>query len=140
MEKEEYVHSTQAGHMKIIAIHVGSVETCHYQDKKVLTAALKHPVEFAQLTLSGFEGDEQADRVHHGGADKAVCVYAADHYAFWERIWGRPPGMCAFGENLTLTGALEEAICIGDIFRVGGATVQVTQPRQPCSKLAARHN
>ncbi len=84
-------------------------------------------------------GDGQADLVHHGGLDKAVCVYPSEHWAHWQDIL--PPHRLvggAFGENFTLEGLTEAEVCIGDIFVVGSALVQISQPRQPCWKLARR--
>ncbi|GIM46026.1 MOSC domain-containing protein [Collibacillus ludicampi] len=86
------------------------------------------------------DGDGQADLVYHGGKDKAVCVYSYDHYPYWERVLKRKLAYAAFGENLTVKGIKEEEICIGDIFQFGEAIVQVSQPRQPCHKLAKKHN
>ncbi|MDQ3513689.1 MAG: MOSC domain-containing protein, partial [Chloroflexota bacterium] len=86
-------------------------------------------------------GDGQADLVNHGGADKAVCCYPAGHYADWHRELGLDPAAFpygAFGENLTLSGVTETTVCLGDTFTVGTATVQVSQPRQPCWKLSRR--
>jgi MOSC domain-containing protein YiiM len=91
--------------------------------------------------LDGLAGDEQADRTVHGGVDKAVYAYPLSSYALWRAshpahtgLW-QPGGV---GENLTLDGLDEEAVCIGDIMRVGGAVLQVSQPRQPCFKFALR--
>jgi MOSC domain-containing protein YiiM len=91
------------------------------------------------LRFHGFEGDGQADRRNHGGVDKAVCVYAFDHYAYWEKLFGRPLEPASFSENLTVSGAVEDEICIGDVFGVGEAVVQVSQPRTPCGKLAGKN-
>ena len=88
---------------------------------------------------TNIEGDAQADRVNHGGRDKAVCAYAADHYPEWRlrpELAAMAPG--AFGENFTILGLTEDAVCIGDVWAVGGALVQVSQPRQPCWKLARK--
>jgi MOSC domain-containing protein YiiM len=125
--------------MKVVSLNVGRVATLHYAGKSVRTGSHKSPVLEARLGPNGFEGDEQADLRFHGGPDKAVCVYSADHYPLWEREWqvALEPG--AFGENLTLAGVREDDLCIGDILRAGETLMQVTQPRQPCSKLAARH-
>ncbi len=95
------------------------------------------------LGLTHLAGDGQADLKHHGGADKAVCCYPAAHYPAWRALLGRdhqafPHG--AFGENFTLEGQTEDDICIGDIYTVGGARVQVSQPRMPCWKMARRWN
>lgn len=82
-------------------------------------------------------GDGQADLENHGGVDKAVNVYPHEHYPYWGRTIGLmnlPMG--GFGENFTTEGFLEQQVCIGDIFQIGDATVQVSQPRQPCWKLA----
>ncbi|WP_175995684.1 MOSC domain-containing protein [Burkholderia stabilis] len=93
------------------------------------------------LGTLGFAGDEQADSRHHGGPDKAVHHYAHDHYAWWSAQIGArdvlaQPG--AFGENLSTQGVTEHDVCLGDVFTVGGAVLQVSQSRQPCWKLNAR--
>jgi MOSC domain-containing protein YiiM len=84
-------------------------------------------------------GDGQADLKHHGGIDKAILAYSADHYPHWRRDLGRP-GLPygAFGENLTISGLDESSVHIGDIFSIGPARFEVSQPRQPCWKLARR--
>ncbi|MDX1964054.1 MAG: MOSC domain-containing protein [Pirellulales bacterium] len=84
-------------------------------------------------------GDGQADLENHGGRDKAICAYAAEHYPEWRRDLSLdefPYG--AFGENLTIAGLVESHVCIGDEYATGTALVQVSQPRQPCWKLARR--
>lgn len=91
------------------------------------------------LSKTNLHGDGQADLRHHGGPDKAVLVYAACHYTAWERELQLPNfGHGGFGENFTVTHMTEEDVCIGDTYRVGEAVVQVSQPRQPCWKLARR--
>ena len=97
------------------------------------------PVPSSLLRFSGFDGDGQADLVNHGGPEKAVCVYPFDHYAHWERVFGRRLEPGAFSENLTVSGAVETGVCIGEVFRVGDAVVQISQPRMPCSKLAGKN-
>lgn len=103
----------------------------------------KQPVAGAvRLTAIGLVGDEQGDRKHHGGREKALHHYAMEHYAFWRAEFdGRSallglPG--AFGENIASMGVTEADICVGDVFRIGTATVQVSQGRQPCWKLNER--
>jgi MOSC domain-containing protein YiiM len=83
----------------------------------------------------GLLGDGCADKVHHGGPDNAICVYSLDHFPFWEREVGRKLSPGAFGENLSISNLDETGVHIGDIFRMGEAEVQVSQPRQPCHKL-----
>lgn len=86
----------------------------------------------------GFVQDAQADPVHHGGPDKAIHHYPTDHYQDWIAEGEIPPGTvpAAFGENIATTGFTEDALCIGDIFRLGTATVQISQGRQPCWKVS----
>lgn len=104
------------------------------------SAIAKQPVSGEQiLGLEGFEGDGQADRKHHGGPDKAICVYPLEHYPYWEERLGRVLPVAAFGENVTVSGLVEEDVCIGDTFALGETVVQVSQPRQPCHKLAKRY-
>ncbi|WP_237163135.1 MOSC domain-containing protein [Paenibacillus sp. BIHB 4019] len=126
-----------AGSIK--SINIGMPQQVPYLKKEVLTGIHKHPVQDAvKLTAVCFEGDGQADLVHHGGEDKAVCVYPFEHYAYWE-TQGLPMNFGAFGENLTTQGIVEEDIHIGDTFQLGTAIVQVSQPRQPCFKLSVKY-
>jgi len=125
---------------KLISVNVGTPGTLTYLGKEVPSSFVKtaasNPV---WLNRDGLAGDEQADLKNHGGPDKAVCVYPQEHYGYWSSRLSRDLPVAAFGENFTAEGLLEETVCIGDVFEVGGATVQVSQPRQPCFKLAARH-
>ncbi len=89
----------------------------------------------------GLQGDEQGDRRHHGGPDKAIHAYAVAHYPVWAAEMPqaaaifRPGG---FGENLVVDGATEADICLGDRWRIGAALLEVSQGRQPCWKLNLR--
>ncbi len=109
-------------------------------DQAWTTGIFKTPVEGpVHLSSLGFTGDGQADLTVHGGPDKAVCVYSADHYPGWRHTLGIDPfPFGAFGENLAIDGLDEEQVCIGDVWSVGDALVQVSQPRQPCWKLAMK--
>jgi MOSC domain-containing protein YiiM len=105
-------------------------------DRPWTTSFFKEPVHGpVLLRRKNLEGDGQADLVHHGGPDKAVLAYSAEHYPAWRQAMNNPSlPFGAFGENLT-----EAEVCIGDTWQVGGeAVVQVSQPRQPCWKLARR--
>ena len=125
--------------MKVVALNVALPQTQRYGREVARTGGAKKPVANALLRSYGFDGDGQADLVNHGGVEKAVCVYPFDHYAHWERVFGRRLEPGAFSENLTVSGAVETGVCIGDVFRVGEAVLQVSQPRTPCSKLAGRN-
>ncbi|MBI3244845.1 MAG: MOSC domain-containing protein [Chloroflexi bacterium] len=124
--------------MHIISLNIGAPQTQTYGGKEVLTAGHKTPVASAMLRFTNFDGDRQADRKNHGGPDKAVCVYSFDHYLFWEATLGEKLEPGAFSENLTIVGLRESEVCLGDTFRVGEALAQISQPRQPCSKLAGK--
>ncbi len=94
-----------------------------------------------RVETEGFDSDEQGDRRVHGGPDKAVHVYAYEHYRAWTDELGPLPvlaGPGAFGENLSTSGVLERDLCLGDELRVGSAVLQVSQARQPCWKLNHR--
>lgn len=131
---------------RLLSIQISSVAeiagagTGAWWDKPWTTAFYKRPVEGRiGLGYEGLRGDQQADRRHHGGADKAVCVYAAEHYPGWRALLNLAElAHGAFGENFTVQGMLETDVCIGDVFQVGTARVEVSQPRQPCWKLARR--
>lgn len=91
------------------------------------------------LHCEGLAGDEQADTRFHGGPDRALHHYPREHYPTWrrhypQRAWQAPE----FGENLSSLGLLESQVCIGDLFRWGGALLQVSQPRSPCYRLGLR--
>ncbi|WP_306751370.1 MOSC domain-containing protein [Paracoccus actinidiae] len=93
------------------------------------------------LGAGGFESDAQADRRVHGGPEKAVHHYPFDHYAAWRADLGALPLLDApgaFGENISITGMTEDMVAVGDVFRLGGALMQVSQGRQPCWKLNHR--
>ncbi|WP_164013129.1 MOSC domain-containing protein [Pyxidicoccus trucidator] len=104
------------------------------------SAIFKEPVAGpVWLSRTGLAGDGQAALKVHGGLEKAVLAYAAAHYDFWrERLERADVGPGAFGENWVLSGGTEDGTCIGDMLRMGGARVQVSQPRQPCWKPARR--
>jgi MOSC domain-containing protein YiiM len=126
-------------YITVLSINVRTPQEFTYGDKTLLSAIDKNPIQgkvyLSQLNL---DGDRQADLNFHGGPDKAVCVYSHDHYSFWESVLDIKLEPGAFGENLTVAGITEEDVCIGDIYEFGEAVVQVTQPRQPCFKLATR--
>jgi MOSC domain-containing protein YiiM len=87
----------------------------------------------------GLDGDKVADLSVHGGPFKAVYAYPAEHYPEWARELTRDDLFHGqFGENLTVERMTEDRVHVGDVFRIGGAVLQVTQPRVPCYKLAVK--
>jgi MOSC domain-containing protein YiiM len=126
--------------MKLISIQVGRPRDIDWRGEQVRTSIFKTavagPVHVRRLNL---DGDEQSDLSVHGGPNKAVYVYPSEHYEYWRTelpeitfAWG------AFGENLTTEGVLEDRVCLGDHLACGSAEFIVTQPRQPCYKLAVK--
>lgn len=111
-------------------------------ESRVPSGIDKHPAAGRLwLGTEGFTGDAQGDRKHHGGLEKAVHHYASDHYAAWRTEIGDRPVLRqagAFGENFSSGGMDESSIAVGDVFRVGGALIEVSQGRQPCWKLNLR--
>lgn len=127
------------GDDRIEGVFIGTVAPLSGErDSAIVKHAVAGPVELSPL---GLLGDTQADRVNHGGPERALLHYCARHYADWAREFPQaaaafvPPG---FGENLSSAGMDEETVCIGDIYRLGTARVQVSQPRSPCWKLNTR--
>ena len=113
-----------------------------FRGSREYSAIDKRPVDGAiELGFFGFEGDQVADMINHGGREKAVHLYPYEHYAFWQ---ARYPDVDllnevgAFGENLSCTGMTEDIVCLGDVFRLGEALIECSQPRQPCWKLNHR--
>ena len=130
------VHSVQVGQARKVLINGRAVLTA------IAKSAVAGPVGVRAL---GLEGDEQADPSVHGGLDKAVYAYPSEHYAFW-RAQRAQEGVAGIddqlpfgsvGENLTLSGLLEQHVWVGDVLEFAHCTLRVTQPREPCFKFNA---
>ena len=128
--KKIRIESIQAGKVKPLGPgnHLSGI------DKRPLSG----PVN---VSATGVEGDEQADRKHHGGPEMAVHHYPLEHYDAWRREYPAKVNKFAhngaFGENISARGMTEENVCIGDVYKVGTTRLQVSQARQPCWKLNA---
>jgi MOSC domain-containing protein YiiM len=126
--------------MRVVSVNVGLPLQTVWKGRTVTTGIFKQPVDHP-VRVSGvnLEGDGQADLTVHGGPDKAVYVYPAEHYPYWREALGRDLPWGMFGENLTVEGVpLEDEIAVGDRLRIGSAEFVVTQPRLPCFKLGIR--
>ena len=126
--------------MKVLSVNIGSLNIVLRNGKKVKSGIFKKPMGGSiEVNSLGFEGDCQANKKLHGGIEKAICVYPAEHYEAWRNELRRPDlSYGDFGENLTTLGLLEDEVCLGDRFRIGSAEVVVTQPREPCLTLNGR--
>ena len=127
---------------RILEVCVGKPQQIKVNGKRELSGIFKTPVaDTVQLSLTRLAGDGQANRKFHGGREKAVYVYSAIHYDWWQSHW-RPGPLepSQFGQNLTVDGLPDDQVRIGDQFQLGSAVVTVAQPRIPCAKLGVRVN
>lgn len=129
--------------MQVVSINTARAEALMAQGQIVQSAIRKRAREgrIAVRPL-GLEGDEQADLSVHGGLSKAVYAYPQEHYAFWSTVRAQAkvagelqPG--AAGENLTITGLLENQVWLGDVLRFPDCELIVSEPRLPCFKFNA---
>ncbi|MFV0375969.1 MAG: MOSC domain-containing protein [Mangrovibacterium sp.] len=127
--------------MKIVTLLTGKIEPLGHEGvlsgiKKIAT------FERERVLKTGLANDNQADKKHHGGPDKAIHHYAFEHYQYWKNVPGisNPNALCegGFGENISTLGMDESSVCIGDKYRVGSVVLEVSQARQPCWKLNLR--
>jgi MOSC domain-containing protein YiiM len=128
---------------RILSIQTGRVQALggDNDDSESWTSAIRKATVSGsvQVQQTGILGDEQADPVHHGGPDKAILAYAAQHYDQWNTEFpDKHFEAGGFGENLTVAALDESQCCIGDTFRVGKCVLEISQPRQPCWKLSRR--
>ena len=128
---------------QVVGVQVGAVQPLRVADQSVMSGIRKHTVTGrVAVRALGLSGDEQADLTVHGGLAKAVYAYPLEHYEFW-RASQRALGLSAelpygsLGENLTVTGVLEESLYVGDTLHFPNCVLRVTQPRQPCYKFNA---
>jgi MOSC domain-containing protein YiiM len=126
--------------MQIISTNIAKPTTFIWHGKEHTTGIYKKPVD-TSIFLGNEEvkGDEVSDRKVHGGEFKACYLFSADHYPYWKDKYPHLDwtyGM--LGENLTIEGLNEKELHIGDIYKVGNAVVQITQPREPCYKFAVK--
>ncbi|WP_339656858.1 MOSC domain-containing protein [uncultured Maribacter sp.] len=126
--------------MKVISTNIGDPVTFEWKGKKEQTGIFKYPTSKGLfLRQNDVKDDTIIDRVHHGGTNKACYLFSSDYYSYWRKLypdlswdWGM------FGENLTIEGLNEFEVRVGDIYKIGEALVQVSQPREPCYKLGIR--
>jgi MOSC domain-containing protein YiiM len=131
---------------RLVGVQVG-LPTNHGQqdatdplDRPWRTGFYKSPVSGpVWLAKTNLVGDGQSNLKVHGGPDMAVLAYAASHYLLWRaelELPDLPYG--AFAENFTITAQDETTVCIGDVYAIGTAQVEVSKPRQPCSNITRR--
>ena len=126
--------------MRLLSLNVGGPRDIAWEGRTVRTAIWKAPVEGPRMVRRiNIDGDDQADRLAHGGEHRAVFVYQLGSYRYWERELGRDDFTYGqFGENFTVDGLADDEVCIGDRYRIGGALFEVTQPRVTCYRVGIR--
>lgn len=131
---------------RLLSLNVATAQPVEIKGRKVMTAIGKRAVDSAlHVRALGLEGDEQADLSVHGGLGKAVYAYPVEHYPFWQTVraqarvalWDEPLRHGALGENLTISGLLENQAWIGDVLRFPDCELAVSEPRFPCFKFNA---
>jgi ferredoxin-NADP reductase/MOSC domain-containing protein YiiM len=126
--------------MRLLSVNVGRPRDVEWRGRTVRTAIFKSAVEGRRrVRRLNVDGDGQADLVGHGGEHRAVYVYDRSAHAHWSDFLGRDdlvPGH--FGENFTVEGMPDDEVCVGDRYRIGDATFEVTQPRVTCFKVGLR--
>src|SRR3954451_17274978 len=124
----------------LVSVNVGLPKDVSWQGKRVFTGVFKDSVPGPRrVGRLNVDGDGQGDLGGHGGEQRAVFVYQMGSYRYWERELGREdfvPGQ--FGENFTVEGLADADVCIGDRYRIGTATFEVTQPRVTCYRVGLR--
>ena len=127
---------------RLLSVNVGLPRDVTWNGKTVRTSVWKSPVTGRRMVHKlDIDGDAQADLAGHGGEHRAVFVYQMDSYHYWERFFGRNDFTFGqFGENFTVDGLLDNEVCIGDRYRIGGAEFEVTQPRVTCYRVGIRMN
>jgi ferredoxin-NADP reductase/MOSC domain-containing protein YiiM/ferredoxin len=125
---------------RLLSVNVGGPRDVAWQGKTVRTAIWKEAVEGPRMVRRiNIDGDDQADRLAHGGEHRAVFVYQIESYRYWERELGRDDFTYGqFGENFTVEGLADDEVCIGDRYRIGQAVFEVTQPRVTCYRVGIR--
>ena len=127
--------------VKVVSTNIGKEKTIEWRGSEITTGIYKVPTTSGKITLGPYQvqDDYINNKKVHGGIDKATYGYGHNHYAYWKEKYPDLDwtyGM--FGENLTLSDVDESQIKIGDIYKLGDAIVQISQPRQPCNKFAGK--
>lgn len=122
----------------VVSVNVGRAVPAPYAARAVKTSAIdKRPVDGSvAATALGLDGDQQADRRHHGGVDRAVHAYALEDLRTWGEALDRPLRPGQFGENLTTLGVDVTGAVIGERWRAGTALLEISCPRIPCRTFA----
>lgn len=127
---------------QLLSVNVGLPREVEWKGRTVRTAVWKDAIQGRRMVRKlNIDGDGQADLQGHGGEHRAVFVYQADSYRYWEKQLGRNDFVFGqFGENFTVEGLPDDQVYIGDCYRIGSALFEVTQPRVTCYRVGIRMN
>ena len=127
---------------RLLSVNVGLPRDIAWRGRTVHTAIWKEPVQSRRMVRRlNIDGDGQGDLAGHGGEHRAVFVYQIDSYRYWQNQLRRSDFVYGqFGENFTVDGLPDDAVCIGDRYQMGGALFEVTQPRVTCYRVGIRMN
>src|SRR5271167_529209 len=127
---------------RLLSVNVGLPRDISWEGKTLHTAVWKSAVQGRRMVRRlNIDGDGQGDLAGHGGEHRAVFVYQTGSYHYWEKQLGRNDFTFGqFGENFTVDGLADDEVCIGDRYRIGSATFEVTQPRITCYRVGIRMN
>jgi ferredoxin-NADP reductase/MOSC domain-containing protein YiiM len=127
---------------RLLSVNVGLPRDVMWKERTVHTGVWKNPVTGrCRVGRLNLEGDGQGDLAGHGGEHRAVFVYQIESYRYWQEQLKRSDFVYGqFGENFTIEGLADDAVCIGDRFQIGTALFEVTQPRVTCFRVGIRMN
>jgi MOSC domain-containing protein YiiM len=125
---------------EIIYISKGKPINKIYEGKEYQSGIWKKKTDILDIGFETISEDSVANHVNHGGKERVVCYYPYEHYTYWENEFGQTLTPSAFGENITGLNMKEDEVCIGDIFQVGEAVLQVSQGRYPCVTINKRND
>jgi MOSC domain-containing protein YiiM/ferredoxin-NADP reductase/ferredoxin len=127
---------------RLLSVNVGLPRDISWKGRTVHTGIWKNPVHGrCRVGRLNLEGDGQGDLAGHGGEQRAVFVYQIESYRYWQEQLKRTDfAHGQFGENFTVEGLPDDAVCIGDRYQIGSAVFEVTQPRVTCYRVGIRMN
>src|SRR5712692_829708 len=127
---------------RLLSVNVGLPRDIEWKGRTVHTGIWKDPVRGrCRVGRLNLDGDGQGDLGGHGGEQRAVFVYQIESYRYWQEHLTRTDSVYGqFGENFTIEGLPDDAVCIGDRYRIGSALFEITQPRVTCYRVGIRMN
>ena len=124
----------------IVSLSKGKPKNKMYNGTEYSSGIWKEETDLLEVSLQQIADDQVANPAYHGGPDRVVCLYPFEHYSHWRKEFGLELPVSAFGENIAATNMREDQVCIGDVFQIGDAILQVSQGRYPCATINKRND